>query len=202
MAITTRDQLVSAIAAGKTVQFFKASMTTTAGGYFAMFRSPGMPGAATVNSVALPARATGADDVELWLEIYTALGASAVATVTASYTNSAGVAGRTATLVGGLPASSIAGRTFQMSLQSGDTGVQSVQSVTLGSSSGTAGAFGMVMRRGLVFGNVSVANTGWTQGYAETDLQIVQDDACIEVICLASATTSGTIQANFGLAQG
>jgi hypothetical protein len=140
--------------------------------------------------------------VELWLEIYTALGASAVATVTASYTNSAGVAGRTATLVGGLPASSIAGRTFQMSLQSGDTGVQSVQSVTLGSSSGTAGAFGMVLRRGLVFGNVSVANTGWTQGYAETDLQIVQDDACIEVICLASATTSGTIQANFGLAQG
>ena len=168
MAITTQDQLVAAMAAGRTVQFQKASATSVAGFFTSLFRTAGMPGAAaapataagqsltrastgampipapsattyitsyegvsstagtfvladrlvetgalsgivtsaqTVGSVALPTRATSATDVELWLEVYTALGATASASVTASYTNSSGTAGRTATLVGGFPAS-------------------------------------------------------------------------------------------------
>lgn len=158
--------------------------------------------AQTVNTVALPARATGAADVELWLEIYTALGATVSATVTASYTNQAGVAGRTATLVGGFPASPAVNRTFQMALQAGDTGVQSVQSVTTGTSSGTAGNFGVVLRRSLIFGTVPVGNVGFTLGYAETDLQILADDSCVEVLVIPTTGLSGNLQANFGIAQG
>lgn len=267
MAITTQDGLIAAIAAGRSVNFIKASTATVFGAYFSMFRFAGMPGAAltpgtaagqtlsrtstgampipapsgttyltsfegacsaagcfvladrlvetgalsgitttaqTVGSVALPSRATGALDVELWLEWYTAGGGTASATVTASYTNQAGTSGRTATLVGGFPATNgtLVNRTYQMALQAGDTGVQSVQSVTSTTSTGTAGAFGVVLRRTLAFAVVPVAGLGFTLGYAETDLQIVPDDACIEVLCLASATTSGNFQGNFGLAQG
>jgi hypothetical protein len=158
--------------------------------------------AQTVGSVALPARATGADDVELWLEVYTALGATPSPTVTASYTNHLGVSGRTATLVGGLGVSAPANRMYQMSLQSGDTSVASVQSVTTTTSSGTAGAFGVVLRRSFNFGNVYVPNIGWSQGYAETDLQIIPDDACLELYVLSNSAGSGQLLGSIALVQG
>jgi hypothetical protein len=266
LAITTQNGLVAAIAAGRTVQFYKASITAVGGFWYTTFRGPGMPGAAaapgtaagqtlsrtstgampipapsntsyissfegtcniggsfmladrlvetgalsgitttaqTVNSVALPARATGATDVELWLEWYTVGGNTASATVTASYTNQAGTSGRTATLIGGFPATGTpVNRSYQMALQAGDTGVQSVQTVTSTTSTGTAGAFGVVLRRSLVFGIVPSANMGFVMGYAETDLQILADDACVEVLCLASTTSTGGFQGNFGVAQG
>lgn len=266
MAITTRDQLVSAIAAGRTVQFQKASQTSVSGFIYTHFRNAGMPGAAganpattgialsrtslgampvpapsatsyissfegvsgaqqtimladrlvefgglsgivttaqTVSALALPARATSATDVELWLEVFTAGGTTAVATVTASYTNQSGTSGRTATLVGGIPASGLpVARTYQFALQAGDTGVQSVQSLTLASTSGTAGNIGLVLRRTMVLGPIPIACVGFNQGWAETDLQILPDDACVELLSLASAATTGIILGNFGIAQG
>ncbi len=264
MAITTQDQLIAAMAAGRNVQFLKTSTTTTAGAFTSLFRTAGMPGAATaptavagvaldrlsvgalpipaasatsygtsyeatlggtgtvlladrlvetgglsgtvttaqaVGSVALPARATGATDVELWLEVYTALGGTASPTVTASYTNSAGTTGRTATLVGGLPASAAANRSFQMALQAGDTGVRSVESVTSTTSTGVAGNFGVVLRRTLLSGSAP-ANQAFVQGYAETDLQIIPDNACLELIVLTGNTSSSVIQGALGIAQG
>ncbi len=136
------------------------------------------------------------------MEIYTALGATASPTVTASYTNSAGVTGRTATLIGGFPASPAANRMFQMSLQAGDTGVRSVESVTSTTSTGTAGAFGVVLRRTLLSGFAS-ANSNFVQGYAETDLQLIPDDACLELFVLTvSSTATNTIMGALGIAQG
>jgi hypothetical protein len=159
--------------------------------------------AQTVNSVALPTRATGALDVELWLEVYTAGGATASATVTCSYTNQAGTAGRTATLLGGIPASGVpAQRSYQFSLQAGDTGVQSVQTFTSGTSTVTAGAGGLVLRRRLSTGSIPGANLGFNQGYAETGLEKIPDAACIEMLWLASGTASGVIQGAIDIAQG
>lgn len=268
MAIVNRDQLISAIAAGRTVQFQKGSFNAIGAGQFIThFRAAGMPGSAgaapattgvalsrtstgampipapsatsyissfecvagqaqtliladrlvefgglssivitaqTVSALALPARATTATDVELWLEIYASGGATASASVTASYTNQASTAGRTATLVGGVPASGWgAGRTYQLALQAGDTGVKTVESLTIGTSSGTAGNVGLVLRRTLVFGPVPAANIAPApQGWAETDLQICPDDACVELISLASTTSTGNIMGNFGICQG
>ncbi|CAA9242946.1 MAG: hypothetical protein AVDCRST_MAG83-1741 [uncultured Arthrobacter sp.] len=267
MAITTRDGLISAIAAGRTVQFQKGSVGAAVGAFAAHYRTAGNPappavsaptttgnalsrtsqgamaipapsntsyissfegGAAAaqtlmlsdrlvefgglssivttaqaVSALALPARATGATDVELWLEIYNAGGATASATVTASYTNQAGTAGRTATLVGGVPASGwTLGRTYPFALATGDTGVQSVQSLTIGTSSGTAGNVGLVLRRTLLTGFVPVAGGGFQLGWAETDLQQCPDDACLELISLLTATSTGSILGNFGIAQG
>jgi len=158
--------------------------------------------AQTVNSVALPARASAADDVELWLEVFTLAGTT-TSSVTASYTNNLGVAGRTATLVGGIPATGTpVGRSYQMALQAGDTGVQSVQTVTIGASTGVAGNLGIVLRRTMLFGPIVANNIGFFMGYAETDLQRLADEACVELLYIATTTATGTIQGNFGVAQG
>lgn len=266
MAITTQDGLIAALAAGRTVNFFKPSQGAATGATITLFRIGGVPGAGSIpsagsgrtlsrtsagamqipapsgtsyitsftalssqastfiladrlvetaglsgivtteqgiNSVDVPARATTANDVELWLEIYSALGGTTVATVTASYTNQAGVAGQTATLVGGIPASGgTLNRGYQFTLQAGDTSVRSVQSVTLGSSTGTAGNFGIVLRRTMLYGSVVAPNLSFTQGYAETDLQILADDACVELLVQPTTPNTGNVQGNFGVAQG
>jgi hypothetical protein len=67
-------------------------------------------------------------------------------TLTVSYTNSTGVAGR----VGICRVGGGAGRQIRiMTLQDGDTGVRSIESVQLDASTGVAGGFGMVLFRPL-----------------------------------------------------
>ena len=266
MAITSNDTLKAAIAAGRTVQFFKVSITSVAGFYYTTWRTQGMPtgntslptttGAAlsrsstgalpipapsgtsycssyealgtiagswlvcdrlvefgglsgtsttgqNVSALALPSRATGATDVELWIDIMAVAGNTASATVTASYTNQSGTSGRTATLIGGIPATGTpVNRQYQMSLQAGDTGVQSVQSFTSGTSTGSAGNIGLVLRRTLLTGAVPLANLGFVQSWAETDLQIIPDDAALELLVLATTTTTGGMQGALGISQG
>lgn len=156
----------------------------------------------TVSALALPARATGALDVELWIEMYVAGGGSTSLSVTASYTNQSGTAGRTATVIGGIQGNSwqIA-RGYQFALQAGDTGVQSVQSVTLGTSSGTAGNLGLVLRRTLLGAPILLGGTGVTMGWAETGLRICPDDACLELISLIGGSGSGSILGTLGISQ-
>lgn len=267
MAITTRDGLVSAVAASRTIQFSKGSSTSVAGFFYSLYRVAGMPqrdptsiptttgatldrtsqgampipapsgtsyitsfeaacsatgtliladrlleygglvanstSAQTVSALSLPSRATSATDVELWLEIYTAGGTTASASVTASYTNQSGTSGRTATLVGGIPASGTPQyRTYPLALQAGDTGVQSVQSLTLGTSTGTAGNIGLVLRRSMLTGFITTTNSAFNQGWAETDMQICADSACLEALWLANGTTTGNLIGNFGFSQG
>lgn len=268
MAITTRDGLIAAIAAGPGAQFMKPSVTTVAGFVYSLFRVAGMPGAGanastgagntcsrtlagaillpapsnntylttfqgscvtsgvlrladrlvetsglslaaignqTVNSTALPARASSANDVELWLDVITAGSTTASATVTCTYynQNGSGDGSRTATLIGGIPASGVpAYRQYQFSLQAGDTGVTQALIFSSGASTGAAGNAGIVLRRRIATGVVPNANLGFVQGYAETGLERVPDDACLELLWLASGTVSGVIQGALDLAQG
>lgn len=99
--------------------------------------------AQTVNSVAFPARDVLGEVNGLGCRIglyfsAAATNAAAIAGATVSYTNSDGVAGRTATLqaVAGLqiPATPVVGTLVWFQLQAGDGGVQSIQSITLGTS--------------------------------------------------------------------
>lgn len=156
-----------------------------------------------VSALALPSRATSATDVELWLEMYSTAGGTAAPTVTASYTNSAGVAGHVATLVGGIPASgTVINRSYQFTLQAGDTGVKTVESVNLGSTTGSAGNLGLVLRRTLLmFPQVQTAPS-LKIGWAETNLQTCPDDACLEIMFNANGTSSGTMQGNLNIVQG
>lgn len=83
--------------------------------------------------------------VLLGLEISTATGAG-TPTVTVSYTNTAGTAGRTATNIIPTVASSGAGCFYLLSLQAGDLGVKSVESLTL-SATWTSGTMNLVAFR-------------------------------------------------------
>jgi hypothetical protein len=89
--------------------------------------------AQTINSVAWPARdsngSTNGEDIYLGLEVSTATGAGA-SVISASYTNSAGTAGRAAAAVDAYAATSAAGSFYRLGLQAGDVGVRSVQSFT------------------------------------------------------------------------
>lgn len=85
--------------------------------------------------------------VLLALEISAATGAG-TPTITISYTNQAGTAGRTATNIIATVASSAIGATYFIGLQAGDTGVRSVQSLTL-SATWTSGTMNLVAYRRL-----------------------------------------------------
>lgn len=159
--------------------------------------------AQSVSAVALPARATGATDVQLWLEIFTLAGTTASATVTASYTNQSGTSGRTATLIGGIPASGTpASRTYPFTLQATDTGVSSVESFTSTTSTTVAGSLGLILRRPLLFGSVNSAALGFTLGYAETAMEQCPNDACLELMCLATTTSTGVFMGSLSISQG
>jgi hypothetical protein len=117
--------------------------------------------AQTVSSVAWPARdafgSINGDDVFVGIEVATATtNGSAIANTTMSYTNSAGVAGRTATM-SSFPATAVQGTFIPFQLTSGDRGVRSVQNVTLGTTYG-AGAIHLVAYR--VIAALALPNLG------------------------------------------
>jgi hypothetical protein len=96
-----------------------------------------------VTAVSLPRFTTG-EGVTFFLEVYTTGASSVATTATVSYTNQAGVAGRTATVT--LPGSWLTAiRAYSPVLQAGDTGVRSIQSVQLGASSPNAGNYGLTL---------------------------------------------------------
>lgn len=105
--------------------------------------------AQTVNSVAFPARddngSTNGEGVYLGVEISTTTGAG-TPTITVSYTNQDGTAGRTGTNIPATIASLVAGGFIPIGLQAGDTGVRSVQSLTL-SATWTSGTMHLVAYR-------------------------------------------------------
>ncbi len=94
--------------------------------------------AETVNSVAWPARdysmSTAGVDVMVGLEVSTVTGnGGAITNCTASYTDSDGNSGATATITS-FPASAVAGTFVPFNLAVGDKGVRSVQTLTKGTS--------------------------------------------------------------------
>jgi hypothetical protein len=139
-------------------------------------------------------RNTGGVGNQIWVEIYGVIGTTA-RTITASYTNQAGTASQTtpAVAIGGTGLRE-AGRMIQMPLAAGDTGVQSVETVTIaGGSTGTAGAFGVTLLRPLAL--VPAPTPGlatprnWIEAWAIPE---VVDGACLALAMLASDTAIPT----------
>ena len=124
------------------------------GGY-----SPTTTTAQTVNSVAWPARdiagSTNGDGVFIILEIRAAAGVAPGSTATITYTNSSGTGSRTGTIVLPSTASGSVGNIYFFGLQAGDTGVRSVQSLTLNTTL-TSGTIGLAAIRVLALMPVSV----------------------------------------------
>jgi len=131
-------------------------------------------------------RYTGGEGNQIWVEIQSAIGGTAT-TITASYTNSAGTSGRTTIprRFGG-SSNNEAHNAMQLPLQAGDTGVQSVQTVTVLASTALAGDFAVIIYHPLTLlcGLVPQGPFGQLGGLPE-----IVDDACITFIALQSSTS-------------
>lgn len=129
-------------------------------------------------------RNTGGDGVMIGLVIYTAVGTTGT-TISVRYTNQAGTPNRVSTVTSfGGTGFREAARLIQIPLAAGDTGVRSVEGVTLTATTGTAGNFGVCLFKPLLTfslesttGTVpidAVSSGGMIGSMAEFD-----DDACL-----------------------
>lgn len=168
--------------------------------------------AQTINSATLPARDdTGSTDgagcmIGLIVTTATTNGA-AIAGSTVSYTNSAGTAGRTATLiaVGGMqiPATAVAGTVVWFLLAAGDVGVRSIQTITLATSL-AAGAVALCIARKIdtimaTTANIPGAGIGAFGSDAYPGIRLYSG-ASLFVAYVASATTATQIQGTLNFA--
>ncbi len=161
--------------------------------------SPTLLTAQTVDSVALTRPDALGADVEVWLQVYTALGAGSTGP-TIVYTDQDNNATNTGTLQN-FVTTAAAGRSFPFSLAVGDTGVRSIQSYTNGATM-TSGTFGLVLRRRIATLAVTTSNTGAALDPLSGGLPTIPDDACLELLYLGSGTSAVTMQGALSLAQG
>lgn len=119
--------------------------------------------------------------------------AGAITNMTLSYTNSDGVAGRTAT-VASFPATAVIGTFVIFQLQAGDKGVRSIQSVTLGTSL-VAGAVSLICFNPLASASIPLANSGSLAYSKKLDL-LLNNGHCLLPFWLASGTGATTINGN------
>lgn len=140
---------------------------------------------------------------EIWYWCITAPSSGGSGTMTVSYTNSAGVSGRscTITLGGGTPPPST-GQCYPGSLQAGDTGVQSIQSVTNTSTSFVGGSHGLFVARRLVTAPITINSPGVSLDGLRTGLQQIDTSACLNFLVLCSAATTGMWAGNIIFVQG
>ena len=171
--------------------------------YDRIAHSSGLNGTLTtaqaVNGAALTRHTTG-EDVELFLEVYTATGATA-SNVTISYTNSAGVAGRTTPAIA-MQVTPVAGQMLPIPLQAGDTGIRSVQSVTLSASTATAGNFGITLVKRIAEIPITVAGTGVVLDPFALGFPQIENNACLSMMVVTSTTSTGFVTGTINIAQG
>lgn len=146
-------------------------------------------------------RYTGGVGNLIAVEIYTTIGTTAT-TITASYTNQANTSGRTTQAVtfGGTGWREDT-RMIILPLQTGDTGVRSVQSVTVLATTGTAGSFGVTIIHPLA----TLPQTGIATGFQRDFLrnyptvEEIFTDACLCYAYYCSTTTGiqGVVEASF-----
>ncbi len=125
-------------------------------------------------------RNTSGENNQIWLEIFTSVGTTST-TVTASYTNQAGVSGQTTIAIPvGNTGKRESERMVKMPLADGDTGVQSVQTVTLASTTGSVGNFGIVILRPIT--SVHIEGPGcaaFREFMSDGPMINIPDDACL-----------------------
>lgn len=141
---------------------------------------------------------TDYSETEIWIEMASAISSSTVM-VSVGYTNSAGTSGRTATMPTANLASFIKNRMLCMQLQSGDGGVQKIDSVTISGATATGTVNVLVMRR--------IASRGCSQ--AGMGGQIIPSDpissgmrriypsSCLALLAVTSTTSTGSLVGTF-----
>jgi hypothetical protein len=164
--------------------------------------------AQTVSSVALPARdnagTTNGAGVYCWLYASVATtNASVITNTTISYTNSAGTTGQTATLnmAGGWPATANAGTFLPFSLAAGDLGIQSIQSITLGTSY-VAGTINLFLIREIAFVPFVSATSSQILDWANLGFPKLFNGTALSYYVVPSGTGVGAVSGSLTYSQG
>ncbi len=151
----------------------------------------------TVNSVTFPARdiegSTNGVGVQVAILVTTATtNAGAVTNTTLTYTNDAGTGSRTATIAS-FPATAVIGTVVPFQLAGGDTGVRSIQTLTLGTSYG-GGAISLIAYRPVLGQPMTLANVGSPAAWPPMNPGVrLYTGACLLPFGLMSATTATNV---------
>lgn len=160
--------------------------------------------AQTINSATWPARdqngATAGVGVLIGLEVSGATGAGA-ATPAIVYTNSGATGSRNGAMLVPYVASSAIGAFYPFTLDAGDVGVQSVQSITL-SVSMTSGTIHLVAYRVLARLEIPASYVGNSIDCLTGGMVRLYDNTVPFVLFIPSATTAATVQAHMIVTQG
>jgi hypothetical protein len=153
--------------------------------------------AQAITTPTLPARdvngMTNGEGCMIGLLCTSAVGlAASSALPTVSYTNSAGVSGRTATLVAingsQVPQTPVIGTLVWFNLQAGDTGVQSIQSISLNVTF-VSGTISLFIARDLANIGTSLVNVQFTRKLSDPGVRLYSGTCMLHCV-LASATTA------------
>lgn len=141
--------------------------------------------------------------IEIWIHCATATtNAGVVANTTMSYTNQANAAGRTGTIIGpGWPITAVAGTFWPIGLSGSDTGVRSVQSITLGTSYG-AGAISLFAIRRVAFVPFVAAISGGLFDWAALGFPRLYNDSALYMAVLLSGTAAGNTTGDLAYSHG
>lgn len=151
----------------------------------------------TITMPTLPARdingTTNGEGCMIALLFLTASTLSAAGSnLTVRYTNSRGMANRTATLspIAGsqVPATPVVGTIVWFNLQAGDTGVMSIEGITLGTSMLT-GSISLMITRDIVTIGTSIPNVSVSKNIASPGIRLY-NNTCLLHNMLTSATTA------------
>lgn len=135
--------------------------------------------------------ATDYSDVQWWLEVYTAMGATA-ASATVSVTYNDGTTGNlTAFTLGATPRQ---GRLYPLLPAVGGKFIRAVTGVTLSADTGTVGNFGITATRGRTVISSLLANSPVEKDWAQLGHCEVPNNSCLQLIMLCSTTSTGTVR--------
>jgi hypothetical protein len=158
-----------------------------------------------VNSVTFPARdrnaSSNGENIMVAIEVSTITGnAGAITNTTLNYTNSLGTLGRTGTIPS-FPATAQVGTFVPFTLQAGDTGVKSVQGLTLGTSY-ISGAIHLVAYRILTKLDLPVINSGNSVDAITGGFVRLYDNTVPFIVQHPTATTATAIHGQLIYTQG
>ena len=181
---------------------FDSVSTSAAGGILIdrLSHQGGLSGTVTTEQTTnLPTAAltrnTSGVGVFIALQIYTQIGTTAT-TVTVRYTNTANASSTSQAVVFGGTSFREANRFISIPLADGDIGVKSVEGVTVLATTGTAGAFGVVLYRPLMFlptfGGYNNFGSTPSEGVMLFGGRVIEipQDGCLDLIVMGPAAAS------------
>lgn len=128
--------------------------------------------------------------LRIFVEINAAVSATAT-TVQVTYTNENGTTGRTTSATASL-SGFVTGRLVELVLQSGDLGVQRIDSVIVGGVVATTGSVNVFVARVLWSDRAIIANYGAAKGLTDLGLTQVFQDSCLALFAVPDSTSTGT----------